>query len=145
MKVEVQYAVPRQTVPSPEDFRRWVKAALEGREAELTVRLVNKETISALNRTYRHREGPTNVLSFPFDPPPGIEMDYLGDILLCAPRIQEEAQEQQKPLEAHYAHLTLHGVLHLLGFDHHTPAEAEVMEGRERALMASLGYGDPYS
>ncbi len=144
MSVEVQYAVPPEDLPPPEAFAGWVRAALQGQEGQLTVRLVDEEEMRSLNETYRGKEGPTNVLAFPFEPPPGVEMDYLGDIVLCVPRIKAEARAGHKPLEAHLAHLTLHGTLHLLGLDHKTPGEARVMEALESRLMTSLGYGDPY-
>ena len=134
--------------PDEEDIRRWVQAALaaEGRDgdAELTVRIVGEDEITELNRCYRHKDRPTNVLSFPFEAPPGVETDLLGDLVIAAPVVAREAREQGKPLTAHWAHLVVHGTLHLLGHDHQTEAEAEIMEGREIAILASLGYPDPY-
>ncbi len=134
--------------PDEEDIRRWVQAALaaEGRDgdAELTVRIVGEDEITELNRRYRHKDRPTNVLSFPFEAPPGVETDLLGDLVIAAPVVAREAREQGKPLTAHWAHLVVHGTLHLLGHDHQTEAEAEIMEGREIAILASLGYPDPY-
>ena len=134
--------------PDEEDIRRWVQATLaaEGRDgdAELTVRIVGEDEITELNRRYRHKDRPTNVLSFPFEAPPGVETDLLGDLVIAAPVVAREAREQGKPLTAHWAHLVVHGTLHLLGHDHQTEAEAEIMEGREIAILAGLGYPDPY-
>jgi len=146
----VSYAVPRKGVPSAPSFRRWVTAALNGYrdEAQLAIHLVDAEEGQTLNRDYRHKDYATNVLSFPAERPPGFPEDLafplLGDLIICAPVVAREAHEQGKPLNAHYAHLTIHGVLHLLGFDHEDAGEAEMMEQREREILARLGIDDPY-
>lgn len=134
-------------LPKPAEFRRWVKAALpESRsEAELTLRLVGEEEGARLNEMYRHKTGATNVLSFPFEAPPGVTLPLLGDIVICAPVVAREAREQGKASAAHWAHMTVHGVLHLLGYDHIEPAQAEEMEATERAILAQLGFSDPYA
>lgn len=136
----------RLPVPSAAEFRRWAAAALEDRRdsTEVCVRVVDEAESEALNGRYRGKDHPTNVLSFPADLPPELALPLLGDLVLCAPVVQREAQEQGKPATAHWAHLTVHGVLHLLGFDHIDPGEAEVMEALERAVMARCGYPDPY-
>ncbi len=130
--------------PSEAMLRRWVIAALEGKPAEVSLAIVDEAEIAALNRRFRHREGPTNVLSFPFEAPAGVPLTFLGDVVICAPVVRREAVAQNKPETAHFAHMVVHGVLHLRGFDHLTPEQAEVMETREREILARLGFQDPY-
>ena len=134
-------------VPEQAEFSRWVEAALQGRidDWELAIRLVDEAESQALNRDYRGKDAPTNVLSFPAELPDGIDLPLLGDLVICAPVVAREAREQDKLWLAHWAHLTVHGVLHLLGFDHKTVTEAEVMENEERRILAQLGYADPYA
>ncbi len=152
LDVAVGYATPRAGVPAAPSFRRWVAAALQGRirEADVAIRIVGEDEGRALNRHYRGKDYATNVLSFPGELPPdvklpkGVTMPLMGDIVLCAPVVVREAQEQAKPLNAHYAHLTVHGVLHLLGMDHQDEREAECMEQLEREILALLGIEDPY-
>lgn len=146
LELAVSYALPRRGLPSAQSFRRWAQAALETRvrHADLALRLVDEREGRALNRHYRGKDYATNVLSFPAELPPGVELPILGDIVLCAPVVAREAVEQGKPLNAHYAHLTVHGILHLLGFDHENPLEADAMEALERQILATLGIGDPY-
>ena len=150
IELDVQYAPDSESdgePPSPGLIERWVKAALHGRrgDAELAIRIVGKEEIQQLNRTYRHKDAPTNVLSFPFDAPPGVELPMLGDIAICAPVVRAEALAQGKAIDAHWAHMVIHGVLHLLGYDHIVDAEAQVMEALEVEILAGLGYADPYA
>ncbi len=135
------------TVPEQAEFSRWVEAALQGRidDWELAIRLVDEAESQALNRDYRGKDAPTNVLSFPAELPDGIDLPLLGDLVICAPVVAREAREQDKLWLAHWAHLTVHGVLHLLGFDHKTVTEAEIMENEERRILAQLGYADPYA
>ena len=152
LDVAVNYAVPRGGLPAAVSFRKWVAAALDGRirEADLAIRLVRSKEARALNRHYRGKDYPTNVLSFPAEMaegvklPKGVKMPLLGDLVLCAPVIAKEAREQKKPLAAHYAHLTVHGALHLLGWDHDDERDAEAMEQLEREILAGLGIADPY-
>jgi probable rRNA maturation factor len=152
LDVAVGYALPRAGLPASTSFRKWVAAALHGRirEADLAIRLVDEEEGRALNRHYRGRDYATNVLSFPADMgddvklPKGVRMPLLGDLVLCAPVVAREAREQGKTLAAHYAHLTVHGTLHLLGWDHGDDREAECMEQLEREILAGLGIADPY-
>ncbi|MFZ5756328.1 MAG: rRNA maturation RNase YbeY [Pseudomonadota bacterium] len=136
-------------VPSRTLFRRWITAALAGRvdgACELTVRVVGPTEMQTLNREYRGKDYATNVLSFPFEQPGGIDLPVrvLGDIVLCAQTVQREALAQGKPVTAHWAHLTVHGVLHLLGMDHPNDRQARVMEGAEIAVLKELGFRNPY-
>lgn len=150
LDVAVGYAAPRTGVPAAVSFRKWVAAALEGRirEADLAIRIVDEKEGRALNHHYRGKDYATNVLSFPAQLPEGlpkgIKLPLLGDLVLCAPVVAREAQEQHKPLGAHYAHLTVHGCLHLLGWNHEDPREADAMEQLEREILAGLGLPDPY-
>ena len=151
LDVAVGYALPRAGVPAAASFRKWVAAALEGRirEADLAIRIVGSKEGRALNKHYRGKDYATNVLSFPAELPEGlpkgVKLPLLGDLVLCAPVIAREAKEQGKPLAAHYAHLTVHGALHLLGWDHEDAREAECMEQLEREILAGLGLPDPYT
>lgn len=152
LDVSVGYAVPRTGLPAAVSFRRWVAAALQGRilEADLAIRIVDNKEGRALNRHYRGKDYATNVLSFPAEIaegvklPKGVKMPLLGDLVLCAPVVAREAREQKKSLASHYAHLTVHGTLHLLGWDHEDEREAEAMEQLEREILAAMGIADPY-
>lgn len=146
LDVGVSYGLPRAGIPAAGSFRTWVAAALHGRirEADLAIRLVDEAEGRALNRHYRGKDYATNVLSFPADLPEGVKLPLLGDLVICAPVVAREAAEQAKPPRAHYAHLTVHGVLHLLGWDHEDEVEAEAMEQLEREILAGLGIDDPY-
>lgn len=135
---------------APDDaaFRRWCELALRQRTAdsEMTIRLVDEAEGRELNHTYRHKDYATNVLSFPADVPDDLlDIPLLGDLVICVPVVEREAAEQGKPLEAHWAHLVIHGCLHLLGYDHIDDDEAEEMEALERELLAELGHPDPYA
>lgn len=146
-ELEVQYASEAgASLPPEEQISRWVDAALGGRveQAQLVVRIVDREESQQLNERYRRRSGATNVLSFPFEQPELLEPPLLGDVVVCAPLVESEAHEQGKTAEAHWAHLVVHGVLHLLGYDHEHDAQAKVMEQSETVILASLGYPDPY-
>ncbi len=144
--LDLQVAVEAPDLPAEADIHRWVEAAVGDAmgEAQLTVRVVDEDEIRELNATYRGKDYATNVLSFPFEAPPGVELPLLGDIIVCAAVVAREAAEQDKPLEAHWAHMVIHGTLHLLGYDHIKEAEAEEMEGLEIRLLADLGYANPY-
>ena len=146
LDVSVTYGLPRAGLPAATSFRRWAAAAAQGRikRADLAIRLVDAKEGRALNRHYRGKDYATNVLSFPVELPEGITLPLLGDLVICAPVVAKEALEQGKPLNAHYAHLTIHGVLHLLGLDHEDEREAEAMEQIERDILATLGLPDPY-
>lgn len=137
--LSVQYASDAQNLPLRPTFRRWIRAAIL-KPVAITIRIVDTEEGRELNASYRGRDYATNVLTFVYD-----EFDpVMGDIVLCAPVVEREAQEQSKPLEAHYAHMTVHGALHLQGYDHENESEATVMEALETQIMARLGYPAPY-
>lgn len=144
--LEVQYASDAAPLPGRDDFERWVKAALEGagKVVELVIRLVDEPEGQELNLRYRGMDRPTNVLSFPFEAPPEVESRHLGDLVICAPVVAREAQEQGKALNDHWAHLVIHGILHLRGYDHQTEEEAQQMESREKTILQGLDIDDPY-
>jgi probable rRNA maturation factor len=145
IEVAVQFAVDDDGLPTAADFQRWVAAALGDRsDAELAVRVVGRAESRRLNATYRGKDTPTNVLSFPAELPPGVDLPLLGDIVICAPLAVEEARSQHKALADHWAHLTVHGVLHLLGHDHQDDEEAAEMEALETRILTSLGLADPW-
>ena len=145
LNLSVQYVCPHAQLPSRQQIRAWARAALniDGmRGGQVTVRFVDAEEGQALNREFRHKDYATNVLSFPYETDPVV----CGDLVICAPVVEREANEQGKSLEAHVAHLIVHGMLHLQGYDHETSkADARHMENHERAILLELGYADPYS
>ena len=138
-KLAVQFATEHKDLPTRPQFRCWVKAALM-QHAEIVLRLVDETEGRELNRQFRHKDYATNVLTFAYDD----TVPLTGDIVLCAPVIRAEAQQQHKDLLAHHAHLTVHGILHLQGYDHLEDAEATAMEQLETRILAQLGYADPY-
>lgn len=150
--LSLQKAVGGKELPKSADFRAWLNIALMVADyqhpSEILIRLVDEEESHALNLQYREKDKPTNVLSFPSDLPnevlESLPRAPLGDIVICVPVVAAEAKEQGKPLMAHWAHLTIHGVLHLLGFDHIEDGEAEEMEALEVQAMTMLGYDNPY-
>lgn len=133
-------------MPSPDQVSTWAHAALAGRreEGQLAVRIVGNEEGAALNETYRHKQGPTNVLSFAVEDADLLPVPLLGDIVICAPVVEREAHEQHKETLAHWAHMVVHGALHLLGYDHIDEQEAQAMETLETDILARLGFPDPY-
>jgi len=139
LDLSVQYACNREGLPLRADFVRWARAALVG-GGQITIRLVDADEGQALNRDYRGKDYATNVLSFPYETEPLV----MGDLVICPSVVAREAAEQNKPLAAHYAHLTVHGMLHLQGWDHEDDMEARDMEDEERTILAALGYPDPY-
>ncbi|MBK8181565.1 MAG: rRNA maturation RNase YbeY [Candidatus Competibacteraceae bacterium] len=147
LELDLQIALDMPGLPAAPDLQRWAEAALAGadyqKDAELTIRIVNEAESTALNETYRRKQGPTNVLSFPSETPPEVNSSLLGDIVICAPVVLREAISQGKTAAAHWAHLVAHGVLHLLGYDH-DEEQAEAMESLEIRILAGLGYPDPY-
>ncbi len=147
-EIIVQRVVQAKSLPTTAKLKRWATGVLKNKldRAELTIRIVDKNEITELNSTYRHKNKPTNVLSFPFDMPPELtdETPILGDIIICADVIAEEADAQEKTLEAHWAHMVVHGTLHLLGFDHENDADAEVMEAEEIKILQTFGFNNPY-
>ncbi|KAA0874633.1 rRNA maturation RNase YbeY [Nitrincola tapanii] len=144
--VDLQYEVPRSGLPDAQAFQLWTHTTLQGRRlrAEVCIRLVSAAESQELNRTWRGKDYPTNVLSFPFEAPPGIPIDSIGDLVICAEVVKQEALEQGKQELDHWAHLVIHGLLHLIGFDHINDAEAEEMEALEISLLARLGIPNPY-
>ena len=146
--VDRQQAIAAETLPEQAELEAWVGAVLarfpEETRHEVTVRFVDTEEGQALNSDYRGRDKPTNVLSFPFEGPVGVTLPLLGDLILCHPVVVREAQAQAKRLHDHYAHLVVHGMLHLLGYDHIEEAEAEEMEGLERRILTDFAIPDPY-
>ena len=139
LNLSVQYACNREGLPLRADFVRWARAALIG-GGQVTIRLVDADEGRALNAEYRGKDYATNVLSFPYESEPLV----MGDLVICPEVVAREATEQGKPLAAHYAHLTVHGMLHLQGWDHEDDGEALEMEDEERTILAELGYPDPY-
>ena len=144
--LDLQLASTAKDLPGAEQFQRWLDAAILPfqAEAEVTIRLVDENESQQLNLTYRGKDYPTNVLSFPFQCPPGVELPLLGDLVICAPVVAKEAAEQNKPLHAHWAHMVIHGSLHLLGFDHINDDDAEQMEAEEITILQQLGITNPY-
>lgn len=148
--LDLQLASNTTSIPSQAQFERWVVAALgtSDQVTELSIRIVDTDESQSLNSQFRGKDRPTNVLSFPFERPEGLpvdaELDLLGDLVICAPVVESEANEQQKTAEHHWAHMVIHGTLHLMGYDHINDADAEEMESLEQKLLASLGIPDPY-
>jgi probable rRNA maturation factor len=142
MKINIQIITKEKNIPTSAQFKRWVKAALPDKESEVNIRIVDKQEIIDLNQQYRHKKGPTNVLAFPFEAP--VPTPFLGDIIICAQIANQETKQQHKPKTAHWAHLTIHGVLHLLGYDHDNAKDAKKMENLEIKLLATLGFPNPY-
>jgi probable rRNA maturation factor len=146
LELEVQYAVDSSGVPGKEDFVSWARAALSDIDqgVEMVVRIVDEPESRDLNSRYRGKDKPTNVLSFPFEAPPEIDSSHLGDLVICAPVVRREAREQCKQELDHWAHMVVHGILHLRGFDHETDEEAQAMEALEKQILSRLGIQDPY-
>lgn len=151
--LEVQMVVGEEDVepPSTTQMQRWVELALKDRmqsermqEAELTIRIVGEEEIAELNQQYRKKSGPTNVLSFRFDSDVELEIPLLGDLVICGTIVEKEAKQQNKSSAAHWAHMIIHGTLHLVGYDHLTKSEASEMESKEIDLLQQLGFSNPY-
>jgi probable rRNA maturation factor len=150
MNIDLDLQIASHTaedIPVLNDFLQWVTLVLKNyykQDAELTIRIVNEIEMAHLNEDFRGKSGTTNVLTFPFEPHPNLQLPILGDIVICAPVITREAKEQDKELRSHWAHITIHGCLHLLGFDHIDEKEAEEMESIEINLMHQLGFSNPY-
>jgi probable rRNA maturation factor len=144
--IEIQTVFESEGQPDQQQIQCWVDAALDdyNQDTEIVVRIVDEQESAQLNEQYRHKPGPTNILSFPVDVPEGIELDLLGDLVICAPVLEKEAKEQQKLLMHHWAHIVVHGVLHLLGYDHLDETEAELMENKEIAILNKLNINNPY-
>jgi probable rRNA maturation factor len=151
ISLDFQQASNSSSVPQRQEFESWLQQILPlfQQEAELTIRVVDELESQELNHQYRGKNKPTNVLSFPFEIPEhlpeGVEIELLGDLIICAPVVEREAQEQNKALLAHWAHMTLHGCLHLLGYDHIEDKEAEEMESLEIEILQKMGFPNPYN
>ena len=147
MIIDLQIACEQESgLPTAEQIEQWATAAVEPQsdEVEMTVRIVDEAESHELNLNYRGKDRPTNVLSFPFECPDEVELPLLGDLVICRQVVEREAQEQDKPVMAHWAHMVVHGSLHLLGYDHIEDDEAEKMESLETQIMTGLGFADPY-
>jgi len=148
--VDVQWAVDAEYHPSESDIQTWVEATLafndiySSADAELTIRIVEEEEVAELNQQYRQKQGSTNVLSFPVDEDLPLDIPLLGDLVICAAVVAREANEQNKTLNEHWAHMVIHGTLHLLGYDHIKEDQAEVMEQIETSILQGLGFSNPY-
>ncbi len=144
--LDLQLASTATALPTTAQFQQWLEAAVSPfqAEAEVTIRIVDIAESQQLNGQYRAKDKPTNVLSFPFQCPPGIELPLLGDLVICAAVVADEAAEQGKALEAHWAHMVIHGCLHLLGFDHINDDDASEMEAEEIQILQQLGIANPY-
>ena len=144
--LDLQIATESTYYPDILKFQQWVDMILaeSDQDSEIVIRLVDEVEIAELNQQYRHKPGPTNILSFPFEAPEGVEMDLLGDLVICAPIIAKEASLQHKPIDHHWAHITVHGVLHLLGYDHIEDHDAEEMETLEINILHKLNIANPY-
>jgi probable rRNA maturation factor len=145
-QVEIQSCSSSQKQPELQQIQIWVDAALTelNRDTEIVVRIVDEQESAELNEQYRHKQGPTNILSFPVEVPEGIDLNLLGDLVVCAPVLEREALQQQKTLNNHWAHIIVHGVLHLLGYDHINDDDAEVMENTEIKILQQLNISNPY-
>jgi len=147
MKIDLDVQREVEALPKDEELLSWLKETLSFEnygDTELTIRFVDENEIAELNEQYRHKKGSTNILSFPFETPNEVELDLLGDLVICSDVVKQQAEEQGKEEIAHWAHMVVHGTLHLLGYDHLTSAEADVMENKEIKILSQLGYSDPY-
>lgn len=146
--VSVRYGLARRGLPSVVTLRRYARAALQGlhrRRAQVDLHIVGTRESARLNARFRGKRGATNVLAFPFATPPGTRSDLLGDVVICAPVVRREARAQGKDERAHWAHMVVHGILHLRGYDHATDAQAATMERREAGALRTLGFANPYA
>ncbi len=146
-ELEVQRMVEHVLIPTNDEFQLWIEKALAGysKDAEIVIRVVNSEEISLLNKQYRYKKGPTNILSFPFDVPDVVEgISLLGDLVVCASVLEKEAREQQIVLKDHWAHIIVHGIFHLLGYDHINESDALEMEAKEIIILQQLNIDNPY-
>lgn len=145
-KLDLQLATSTSDHPKQQQLQHWIDSVLKQQQGdtEIVIRIVDTDESRQLNHRYRQQDKATNVLSFPFEAPPGISIDLLGDLVICAPTMATEAEQQNKTTEAHWAHIVIHGVLHLLGFDHIENEDAQRMETEEIKILQSLGFANPY-
>ncbi len=147
VQLKVQNVSASEYVPGSAQLLQWAETALSGineDSVELGVRIVDEDESAELNSRYRKKQGPTNVLSFSYEDPPGASSNILGDLVICAPIVQHEAREQNKSSDAHWAHMVVHGIMHLRGYDHEQDDDAEIMQNKETQLLKILGYPNPY-
>ena len=147
LRLDVQYAGKGKDVPQQPAFRRWAREALRGirrKRVGLGIRVVNEAESASLNSRYRGKRSSTNVLSFSFEAPRGVKSDFLGDLVICAPVVRREAKSRGIPVSAHWAHMVVHGIMHLRGYDHQHDDEAKHMERKEARVLKRLGFDDPY-
>ncbi len=146
LEIDLQIASQSQDLPTEPQLKAWAQAALNSRRAnaELSLRIVDEDESQQLNGQYRQKDKPTNVLSFPADLPEELQLPLLGDLVICAPVVAREAEEQNKALDAHWAHMLVHGTLHLLGYDHIDETDATEMEALETQIITELGFAPPY-
>ncbi len=144
--LDIQIVSESKQLPSLEQFQSWVDSVLTDKavDSEIVIRIVDEQEMTQFNEQYRKKKGATNILSFPFDAPEGIESQLLGDLLVCAPIIEKQAIQQNKTIEDHWAHMIVHGILHLIGYDHINDAEAEEMEALEVKLLKTIKIKNPY-
>ena len=144
--LEIQNESQSSLIPQKKQFKYWLDAVLknDNQDSEIVIRIVDKDEMIKFNEQYRDKIGSTNILSFPFEVPVGVESELLGDLLVCAPVVEEEAELQNKKLEQHWAHLIIHGILHLLGYNHSDDVEAEEMEALEINILSTIGINNPY-
>jgi probable rRNA maturation factor len=148
LNLEIQrIADAAEEVPTDRELTGWAEAALMNTrdEVEMVIRIVDEAESQQLNREFRGKDKPTNVLSFPFEAPREVSLPLLGDLVICAPVVSREAQQQHKTLEAHWAHMVVHGTLHLQGYDHQNDQQAQLMEDKEREILQALNFSDPYT
>jgi probable rRNA maturation factor len=147
LRIDIQVAVRGTDLPAQDQLRQWARRAWLDAEAraEVVLRLASEAESRRLNDEFRGQDRPTNVLSFPYEPLPELGLHHVGDIVLCAPVVTREAAEQGKPEPAHWAHMVVHGMLHLQGYDHIEPADAVEMESLEAEILNELGFADPYA
>lgn len=145
--IDIQRACPSENIPSDNSIKRWAAAALGNHSdpTELSIRVVGESESAILNKQYRGKSGATNVLSFPFSAVTPEPLPLLGDLVICAPIVSAEAKQQNKSLQAHWAHMIVHGILHLVGYDHCDNSDAQVMEALETEILLGLNYPAPYT
>lgn len=144
--VQIQIASTAEGIPADDQVKNWAKFVIRhlDPDAEVVIRIVDEDESAKLNKAYRHRDGPTNVLSFPLEIPKEVSLRLLGDLVICVPVVIREAREQAKSFEAHFAHMVVHGILHLLGFDHISAQQANTMEREEIKILKVMGFSNPY-
>ncbi|MCK5120641.1 MAG: rRNA maturation RNase YbeY [Methylococcales bacterium] len=144
--LDLQLVSESKNLPSQDQFQYWVDSVLkdDSQDSEIVIRVVDEDEMTQFNEQYRNKTGSTNILSFPFDAPDAVESDLLGDLLVCAAVVEREAQQQDKILEHHWAHMIVHGVLHLLGYDHINDQDAEEMEALEVKILKTIKINNPY-